>query len=259
MSVGLNFVVTGLEHSGTTLASELFRQVPGCDSGWECGVLLGHTPREFPANREFYDNMTEGWQISKADLAAACDTDSFYEFYNSLYNYSTLFSDARPQVRFDKTPRYIIDLPRISRITEAPIVAMMKDPRAIIWSDFQRSNQPIENIENWYTSWIPNKKRYMERAYQNYLHAWLDSQCLVVRLEDLCLSMHSTLESMFSHVGLSFSFDYLRIRRHRYPESRGEFISVADVFSYLDGLPMAIERKVREDLGHLQHWFYPAL
>jgi hypothetical protein len=256
MGIGLDFVITGLEHSGTTLVSELFRQVPGCDSGWECGVLLGETPRDFPANREFYENISPRWLITEPDLAQACDTDSFSEFYRRLYSFSDLFRQESPIIRFDKTPRYILDLPRIARIVQAPIVVMMKDPRAIIWSDFRRSNYNISRIGEWYDSWIPNKLCYMERAYQNYLYAWQDRQCLVVRLEEVCLEMHATLAKMFAHVGLEFSLKYLHIRHRRYPESRGEHISVADVFSYFDGLPDEIQARVMADLGHLRKWFF---
>jgi hypothetical protein len=254
--IGLNFIITGLEHSGTTLASELFRQVPGCDSGFECGVLLGETPREFPLNTEFYANMPDGWLISRDDLALACDNDSFAEFYDSLYRYSGLFGDAMPSIRFDKTPRYIVNLEKISRISQIPILVMMKDPRAIIWSDFQRSKCPIENIMEWYASWMPAKLQYMETAYRSYLYAWQNDQCLVVRLEDLCLNMHAILQLMFAHVGLTFSLDYLYIRQRRYPESRGNFISVSEAFSYRESLPQEIQSRVLGDFGHLDRWFY---
>ena len=40
----LRFIICGPEHSGTTLISDIFRQVPGLDSGFEVGVLLADTP-----------------------------------------------------------------------------------------------------------------------------------------------------------------------------------------------------------------------
>ncbi|TVS07098.1 MAG: hypothetical protein EA413_01985, partial [Cyanobium sp. PLM2.Bin73] len=68
---GIDFIICGLEHSGTTLGSDLFRQVPGCDSGFECGVLLCTTPRDFAGNQPFYQNMLAGWKITEGDLADA--------------------------------------------------------------------------------------------------------------------------------------------------------------------------------------------
>lgn len=253
---GIDFIICGLEHSGTTLASDLFRQVPGCDSGFECGVLLSRTPRNFANVQPFYQNMLAGWKITEMDLAAACDTDSFAEFYDNAYRHAGVFEGAPPAIRFDKTPRYIISLPAIAEITETPIIAMIKDPRAIAWSDFRRSKRDVKEIEAWYQEWMPPKKGYMERAYKGYLYAWEHKQCLVTRLEDLCLNTRSTLESMFCHVGLQPSLGYLNIRDSRYPHTHGKSISISTAVQHLALLPQGIQERVRQDFGHLEKWFY---
>lgn len=253
---GLDFIICGLEHSGTTLASDLFRQVPRCDAGFECGVLLCTTPRDFPSKQPFYRNMLGGWKIEEADLAAACATDSFAEFYDSIFKHAGVFEGELPVIRFDKTPRYITNLAAITEITETPIIAMMKDPRAIAWSDFRRSKREIKDIEAWYEEWMPPKKGYMERAYQGYLHAWENKQCLVTRLEDLCLNTRHTLERMFEHVGLQPSLEYLNIRDSRYPHTHGKSISISTAVQHLALLPQSIQERVRQDFGHLERWFY---
>lgn len=253
---GLDFIICGLEHSGTTLASDLFRQVRGCDSGFECGVLLCKTPRDFPAKQPFFQNMIKGWKLSEQALKAACDTDSVAEFYEAIYRQAGLFQQKHPEIRFDKTPRYIIDLATITEIFETPIIAMIKDPRAIAWSDFRRSKREANDIEAWYAEWMPSKKGYMERAYQGYLHAWQNKQCLVIRLEDLCLNTRHTLEQMFEHVGLQPSLDYLNIRDSRYPHTHGKSISISTAVQHLALLPQSIQERVRKDFGHMDRWFY---
>ena len=35
--MAIDFLVCGVEHSGTTLVSDLFRQIPHCESGFEVG------------------------------------------------------------------------------------------------------------------------------------------------------------------------------------------------------------------------------
>lgn len=253
---GVDFIICGLEHSGTTLASDLFRQVPGCDSGFECGVLLCTTPRDFPRKQPFYQNMLDAWKISEKDLASTCDTDSFEEFYGELYKHSGLFQDKQPTTRFDKTPRYIISLPVVAEITKTPIIAMIKDPRAIAWSDFRRSNRAAEDIDAWYKEWMPMKRGYMERAYEGYLYAWETEQCLVAPLEDLCLNTRPTLERMFTHVGLKPSLRYLNINDSRYPNTRGKSINISTAVEHLTRLPEAIQERVLEDFGHFKKWFY---
>jgi hypothetical protein len=253
---GLDFIICGLEHSGTTLASDLFRQVPRCDSGFECGVLLCGTPREFPNKQPFYRNMLAGWKISEADLGAACATDSFSQFYDSVFKNAGVFEGESLDIRFEKTPRYITNLTAITAITEAPVIAMIKDPRAIAWSDFQRSKRDIEDIDNWYEEWMPPKKRYMELAYHGYLHAWKNTHCLVTRLEDLCLNTRNTFEQMFEHVGLRPSLEYLNIRDSRYPNTHGKSISISTAVQHLAILPQRVQERVRQDFGHLDRWFY---
>ncbi|MCP9927985.1 sulfotransferase [Cyanobium sp. CH-040] len=254
--VGLDFVICGLEHSGTTLASDLFRQVPGCDSGFECGVLLCESPREFPSLQPFYNNMIVGWQITEKDLESACSTDSFTGFYDCLYNSSGLFRDNKPSIRFDKTPRYIVNLPAICDTLDVPFVVMIKDPRSLLWSDFRRSKRPLEEIHLWYEEWAPAKLGYMEKAYKGYLEAWQSDQCIVIRLEDLCLRARETFESMFAHVNIEPRVNYMCIRDKRYLNTVGKSISVSVAVEHLLGLPPEIQQRVQTDFGHLDRWFY---
>ena len=144
----LDFLICGLEHSGTTLLSDLMRQVPGCDSGFECGVLLGRKPSDFLDMQPFCSNILKGWEISQDDLNACVENVDFAGFYDELYKRSHLFQgEKQPSIRFDKTPRYISCIHHVAKnVPDVPILAMIKDPAAIAWSDFKRSGLKMEDI-----------------------------------------------------------------------------------------------------------------
>ena len=112
MSQGIDFLICGLEHSGTTLATDLMRSKT-CDSGFECGVLLSESPKEFINHQPFSKNILDGWKISPDELHECCQANDYNEFYNKLYFFSELFEDKVITKRFDKTPRYITALSKI--------------------------------------------------------------------------------------------------------------------------------------------------
>ena len=72
MQSELSFLICGLEHSGTTMASDLFREHPEVDSGFECGVLLCDNPSDFLTLTPFRNHMAVGWGINEEDLTYAC-------------------------------------------------------------------------------------------------------------------------------------------------------------------------------------------
>ena len=108
---GIDFIICGLEHTGTTLVSELFRQIPKCDSGLNAVFYLPKV-HLFKDLQPFYGNMRNGWSLKDEDLEDACKEREFSGFYDLIYENSTLF-DNTPHIRFDKTPRYISDLENI--------------------------------------------------------------------------------------------------------------------------------------------------
>ena len=98
--MNLKFIVCGLEHSGTTMVSDLFREHPLTESGFECGVLLCQSPREFKNFHPYCDHMEVGWGITKDDLNECCDTDHFDEFFSRLFAKSNILSDSNSQIIF---------------------------------------------------------------------------------------------------------------------------------------------------------------
>jgi len=255
----LKFVICGLEHSGTTLVSDIFRQIENIDSGFECGVLLGQAPKDFPNIQPFYKNMPGGWDISEDALREVCNTDSFCEFYSNLYQESGFFNPDVSHI-FDKTPRYFRDLFNCQEKIGVPFIATYKDPRSIVYSDFKRSGKP-KNFEKWYEHYKVPKLRYLSNTYNNYLMCCSNrhpraSEVLCVALEDICLDTRSSLEKMFSHVDLEFNISYLLLKNLRYAHTRLPQISSRIPFEYLDSLSPSQIRTIERDFSSLDKWFY---
>ncbi len=256
----LKFVICGLEHSGTTLVSDIFRQVEGVDSGFECGVLLGESPRDFPNIQPFYKNTLGGWNISEDAVKAACNTDSFPDFYRSLYKESKLF-DPNTKYLFDKTPRYFTELFKCQAKVGVPFIATYKDPRSIVFSDFKRSGKE-KPFEEWYEDYKAPKLQYLSRIYNDNYLRWIETkhkendEVLCIALEDICLDTRKTAEKMFSHVGFNFDISYLLMKNLRYAHTRMPQVSSRIPFEYIESLSKKRIEKIEKDFASLENWFY---
>ena len=257
----LKFVICGLEHSGTTLLSDIFRQAPELDSGFEVGVLLGKSPKEFPNVQPFYKNMLSGWQITEDNLAAICNTSSFSEFYSSLEKKSQVLK-PKTKDTFDKTPRYFAKIFECYKKVEVPFIATYKDPRSLVFSDFKRTGKGREFIA-WYKQYKKPKLRYLENIYKNSYIPLKNqfkenklSNILCVSLEEVCLNTRQTMNLIFSHVGIEFKLEYFLLKDLRYPHTRKPEISSRIPFEYLESLQKIDIMKIEKDFCQLQDWFY---
>ena len=249
----LKAIICGMEHSGTTLLSDLLRQTGTMESGFECGVLMVSSPREFPQLDPFYGFMTTGWNIEPDALQACCDTDSFDEFYARLSAAAAVVPEGVGV--FDKTPRYIAELPSVIKRSKAPVLMIHKDPRASVYSDFKRSKS--DNFNNWFGEYAKSKRRYMRRCYRGYqagLEA-LDRVCSI-SLESLCFAARHTCERVFEHVHQPFDIDYLLLRNLRYRNTRAKFVSADIVLEYKQGLSTADQKRIETEFSEFSDWFY---
>lgn len=257
----LKFVICGLEHSGTTLLSDIFRQIPELDSGFEVGVLLGASPKEFPEIHPFYANMLSGWKISEDHLKAICDTESFPDFYAGLQQKSEVLSPQANDI-FDKTPRYFQKIFECQEKAKVPFVATYKDPRSIVFSDFKRTGKG-KAFEEWYEVYKKPKIQYLSSIYRNSYIPWKEGlepekvqQILCLSLEEICLNTRETLEKIFLHVGQGFRLQYILLKNLRYHHTRVPEISSRIPFEYLDVFNTKQLALIGEDFGELKDWFY---
>ncbi len=246
-------LICGMEHSGTTLLSDLVRQTGKFESGFECGVLLAETPHEFMNVSPFYNNMLAGWKISQEELDHCCDTDSFDEFYDRLKDCSELLTGDLEI--FDKTPRYIANLEHVAKRSTAQILAIYKDPRASVYSDYKRAGS--KPFGPWFESYAPNKIKYMKRCYSgNTFGETLGKRYLSISLEDLCFRAFETAEKMFSHLGLQFDLDYLLFNKLRYANTRAKFVSAEITLEYRRGFSKAQQKSIEDAFSEFSEWFF---
>ena len=254
----MNFIVCGLEHSGTTLISDILRAVPGCDSGFECGVFLVEKPIQFLSLSPYCKNILEGWKISADDLNYCCEVENHTLFFDRLYERSGLFLDnGQPKIRFDKTPRYISSIENVLQRSSLPAVAMIRDPRGIAWSDFTRSKRTIDEVDDWYLEWMPSKRNYMRSAYAGYEFCWANSDlCHVIRLEDLCFRSLETIIKLDNFLSLPFSYGQFFLEDKRYAHTKGKSIDISIAVEHLSSLPSRISQMVVEDFAEFENWFF---
>lgn len=251
--MSIDFVICGLEHSGTTLISDLFRQVPELDSGFEVGVLLAQTPADFITMQPFADNILDGWKITKADLGYCCEAQTHTEFYARLKKASNEIDDNVFRV-FDKTPRYLSRLKDCMSRTDVPFIASYKDPRAIVHSDFKRAG--TDNFNEWYKEYMPKKRHYLRSCYRQYSEAKNQDRIVFVSLEELALNARQSMDKMFDHVGIPFSMDYVILKELRYKNTHSNAVSIPIAFSYMTDFEKMHTDRIEKDFGEFSDWFY---
>ena len=251
----IGFVICGPEHSGTTLVSDLFRQVPGIDAGFEAGVLLADTPRAFALLAVHAEITRWGWGVDDAAFAHCCDTDDHLAFYARLQTASTVLRPGTHTV-FDKTPRYLAVLDACMAKLPVPFFVVFKDPRSIVHSDWRKAGRP--EFEAWFEAYAPAKLGYLHALYAQYRRVAevADARVCLVRLEDLCLDARRTCERMYAHAGAAFDPAYMVLRGVRYENTRHGAISAGEPFGYLASFSMAERRRVEAALPGLDDWFY---
>lgn len=251
------FVICGVEHSGTTLLSDIFRQVKGLDAGFEVGVLLCNTPREFRTFKPFIDQIPEGWGVKEEKLDYICDTDSFNDFYEMLYEESTVIS--KPCEIFDKTPRYAWGIEKCLNNFDKKYIFTYKDPRALVWSNYKRYRMDL-SLEQWGVEYLSTAKKYWMTIYENYKKIKEkkigNDNILTVSLEEITLNTKQTIKNIFAFIDLPFSIDYLFLKNLRYPHTKADYISVKITFEYKLYLKKSQIQLIEKELSELKEWFY---
>ena len=261
--MALKFVICGLEHSGTTLLSDIFRQVDGLDSGFEVGVLLGSSPQDFANIQPFFKNMPGGWKIEAKTLQQISAVDRFEDFYDQLrINSGIIDSDIKDI--FDKTPRYFSDIYSCYQKVKVPFVGLYKDPRSLVYSDYKRSGKS-QDFAAWYEGYKKPKLNYLLNSYKNSYLKWQENlaqsdssskHILCVSLEEICLNTRATLEKIFAHVGYEFELEYVMLKNLRYQHTRQPQISSRIPFEYLEKLTKKQNDLIKQDFAVLADWFY---
>lgn len=213
---GLRAIVTGLEHSGTTLMAALLFNAPCAIGSAETGYLLADSPAEIEAVSPWFDWNNAGddtlllsYGLTPWDLVAMKNATDFFEMYDVLRRSSRLFNDLddeaycrRPFQMIDKTPRYVY--PEhfeavLKKTPGVPIIVVKKDydDQRESWSR-RRGNLTRE----FYNKTFENV-REMERHYPGRI--------VTIREEDLMTNPDDVMRGVFRHIGLEWKSEYLNM------------------------------------------------
>jgi hypothetical protein len=253
----LHVIVCGFEHGGTTLVGELLRQHESLDSGFEGGLLLNASPRAFPDCQPFYRNLLGSWQISDEAGRAACDTDSFAEAYRRLRDASPVLKNKSVKL-FDKTPRYMQCLSDVlTRAPSIPVIAIVRDPRAVIWSSFKRHG--AGDPDKWARELLPRTLRHTysyAAGLRKAAHSYGTQRVLIVQYEELCLDTPAIGPQLFDHIGLDSPKNFSTFGKPRYDIVYGQGVEQSYIFEYRNGLPMAVQDRVRDYFSEFNSMFF---
>lgn len=249
----LKFVICGMEHTGTTLVSDLFRQVDGVDAGFETGVLLCDRPAAFLDLEPFSRNILKGWGITDEEFRECCAAPDHAGFYARLEGFSRVLGPETREI-FDKTPRYIAHLAGCMARVDVPFIVTYKDPRAIVASDFKRAK--TTDFAAWYADYMRPKRNYMKSCYANWLAAQDDPRVVTVGLEELAMNARVAFDRIFAHVGLEFRLRYAVMDNLRYKNTRANFVSAAIAFEFMTQLSPAQQARIEQDFSDMEAWYY---
>ena len=246
-------VICGVEHSGTSLLADVFRQVPGLGAGWETGVLLADRPCDFPGVQPHFDEFAANWGLGEADIARVCAAGDHADFYRRLAVCARALPAGTTMV-FDKTPRYFLDLKACLGRVGAPFLVTYKDPRAIVHSSWVRAGRP--EVMGWIARAEKEMLGYLLALYEQQALHRMERRVLFLALEALCLAAGRSCGQAFEHVGVAFDPGYLLLRGIDNRATHGGTVMAGAPFGWRRDWPAAAGRAVEARFAGLDGWFY---
>jgi SAM-dependent methyltransferase len=242
-------LVCGFERGGTTALSEVLRQAPGVEAGFEGGFLLARDPMSFPSVEPYYGMALRGWNLALEDMDYVCSAPGWEEMYRRL---AERFRPGERVRVFDKTPRYMERLAEVmAKVPGVPVIVVVRDPRALFWSWLKRAG---ERPADWLEAY-PARYHSYAAGYRAARRAGLGDRLLLVRHEDLSLHPEEEARRIFSFLGLDFDPAYLSFAP-RFRNVRGEGVTSAFVLEYRDHLTAGECEQILEATAGCADWWW---
>jgi hypothetical protein len=206
----LKAIVCGFEKSGTTLLNEILRSHPDLDSGFECGFLLGDSPRDFHTIKPYHAYFKKTWELSREDMQYIFDTDCWDQCYLRARERSPVIKNKSCGI-FDKTPIYMLHLDSVlKKAPNVPCIVNVRDPRALMlsWANWSGHKQDAEQWIN--RNFEENCQRYLSYA-DGFSEALIShsERIMLNQFETMCLQPEQQLSVIFQFIGLDFKNEYL--------------------------------------------------
>ncbi|MDT9188906.1 MAG: sulfotransferase [Limnospira sp. PMC 894.15] len=252
-------ILCGFERGGTTLVSEILRQHPLLDSGFECGFLLGKELNEFPSIQPYCNMLKTGWRVNDSDLNNyICKSTTWLEGYSRLLEKSKIIPNKNTWI-FDKTPKYMKFLPDIlEKVPGIPCVVIVRDPRALLWSWVKRSPWK-DKLDQWQEKNLKaNCDRYLSygRGWREAIEKGFGSQILLVQHERLCCCPVEESKKIFDFIGFDFDPAYLSFLDKRYSNVHESQISEKYITEYRQHFSEKICHQILMHTAEFKDWFW---
>jgi hypothetical protein len=224
-------VVTGMEHSGTTILMLLLQQHPKLDSAFECGFLLAESPAHFKHVHPWYEWMQEPlskgqWGVRPEHMDHICTARNWPEMYRRLVRYSPVFNRGEQQQVCDKTPRYLKYLDTVlTKLPDfVPCLVIEKDIEGLWLSHRKRYGaEHLDEFAENFTQYYKGLKRGLTQ-HGSRIHR--------VKYETLCTDLETQLHRIFSLLGLECRSEFISSRqddiREYYFRSREQIHTLPD-------------------------------
>jgi len=213
----LRAIVTGLQHSGTTVTSKMLYNAPCVIGAGETGFLAAETPadiRKLKPYMKWHMNMTkETWyMLEPSDVDAMTDAKDFPQMLDVLREKSHIFNKLidepwcdKPYQMIDKTPRYVRPeiFERILNMTHGarvPVVVLKKSYKSLKASWAKRGKRGMTTHKYYHTY------RNVERMIRKY-----PNRIMVVNWDDMLLDVESVMQEVFHFAGLEWRTEYLKM------------------------------------------------
>lgn len=195
-------IVTGLEHSGTTYLSRLITSHPKVDSGFECGVLLADSPKNFVNIQPFYDWMQAEirkghWGIE--DMTQVCLAEDWEDMYRNIIQYSPIFKDKSSYI-LDKTPGYMPKLDQVLEKVSAPCLVIKK---GILFQylSFKKRGLSLQQFISRYSYYMDGLSKALEK---------FNDRIYLVEYEELYSNTTNNITDIFEFIDLDIGEIYLK-------------------------------------------------
>jgi hypothetical protein len=199
----LSVIVTGFEHSGTTMLAQLIKSAPGLFGGFECGILMHE---KIPV---FYDWLIwpmedDLWGLNTESRDLVVNARCTAEAYHRLQQYSPLFhySPNQNSTIVDKTPGYLSQLVKVMDETPGvPVVIAQKTIASLVASYKKRGFTP-ERIQ----AKISTLSARIDEAMEKY-----PGRIYIANTTKWFEEPDEVMGGVFNFLGLEWRSEYLSI------------------------------------------------
>jgi hypothetical protein len=213
---GLRAIVTGLEHSGTTLVGSLLYNAPCVIGAFETGYLLAGKPKLIDKVQPWFKwNSAEtntrdlNYRLTPDDVKEMKMATSFSDMYHILRQRSYLFNDlndeeycTKPYEMVDKTPLYVYKQHFEKVLEKTPNV-----PVIVTQKGYEKLKESWSNRDSILT------QQFYDETYENVwrMKNKFPNRILIVQEEDLMKFPEKVMFDVFRHVGLEWKDEYLQM------------------------------------------------